>query len=52
VCETTVTPAIFAVNAKARANTKAIFFMIVSPSLALWRLPELAKGIRDNRHVL
>jgi hypothetical protein len=52
VCETTVTTAIFAVNAKARATTKAIFFMIVSPLPASLTLPETAIGIRDGHHSL
>jgi hypothetical protein len=52
VCATIVATAIFAVNAKARANTKAIFFMIVSPLSVIANLPGLAKGIRDRHHIL
>jgi hypothetical protein len=39
------------VNAKARAKTKAIFFMIVSPSSVTVKLPEPARPIRDSHHV-
>jgi hypothetical protein len=49
VCATTVTTAIPVVNAKARANAKAIFFMTVIPC---WCLPEPTRAIRDRHHVL
>ena len=40
------------VMAKARARITAIFFMVVSPSSAMSRLPEQGKDIRDRHHVL
>ena len=52
VCATTVTTAIPVPNVKARANTKAIFFMIVSPLSVTLLIAEKGKVIRDNRHVL
>jgi hypothetical protein len=52
VCVTTVTSAIPVVNAKAKAKTKAIFFMAVPPVFGGLRLPKLTRPIRDRDHVL
>jgi hypothetical protein len=52
ICATTVARAIPVVNAKARAKTRVIFFMIMSPSPAILYLPEHAKANCDRRHGL
>jgi hypothetical protein len=52
VWATTVTTAIPVLNAKASAKTRAIFFMIVSPSPATGTFAEKGKAICDRNHVL
>jgi hypothetical protein len=52
VCATTVITAIPVANAKAKPKTKAIFFMVVSPSRATETVAEPTKAISDRHHVL